>query len=588
MTPEKLHGPGDVILDRYELVRLLGSGGWGRVYLANDRMLNRPVAIKQLLPRLAADPAAVSRFMREATVIASIREPHVLTVYDIAERDGQHYMVMEYADAGTLAQVLQLEGTLTPYEALSVAIDVCKGLRAVHSKGIVHRDVKPANVMFFSRGDSLPVAKIGDFGIALQLQEERLTPSDNVVGTLIYLSPEQASSSSVIAPVSDLYSLGVVLYEMMSGELQEPLVFNPLFANGDSSEVMEHLSMFPEPVRPLLIKALQRRPSDRFQSADEMLQALQRARSRLTVAFTTQAFSAVAPLELEQATKRRFPVRVIAVIAIVLAFLSGGAAATFGLVFGSGQLTSQPTPAPLVADLTSTQPPSPPPTPTATATATPTPTATLTPSATASPTPAPSATDTPQPTPLVSGTPSPALSPTKAIVVRTPTRVQGPVGLALQVHESENSPEGIYVAEPTSLAAAITYLEDKYLWGETVTRIGNTTFTFDRDAPDPQDPSQRLPPHLRLKIEYSPALLAAMQDAPKSPPGFDAVTGEFWVGRFRCGTAVGAASSPYQITVRLLDEGREIAAQQFVISVINNPNCKEGDTDSGGPPHVRP
>ncbi|MEJ2560761.1 MAG: serine/threonine-protein kinase [Anaerolineae bacterium] len=318
MTQDVLYGPGDIILDRYQLVRQLGSGGWGRVYLANDRMLHRNVAIKQLLPRLAADAAAVSRFMREASVIASIRDQHVLTIHDIAETDGQHYMVMEYADAGTLAQMMQLEGTISPYETLSIAIDVCKGLRAVHNKGVVHRDVKPANVMFFSRTDGLPVAKIGDFGIALQPEDERLTPSDNVVGTLIYLSPEQASSSHVITHSSDLYSLGVVLYEMMSGELQEPLFVNPIFANNNNnSDVFQSLGMFPEPVRPLLIRALQRKPEDRFQNADEMLQALQRARSRLTVSFTTQAFEQVVPVEPLPEPKPRFtPARLLAIAGI--------------------------------------------------------------------------------------------------------------------------------------------------------------------------------------------------------------------------------------------------------------------------------
>jgi serine/threonine-protein kinase len=352
MTSDISHGLGDVILERYELVRLLGSGGWGRVYLANDQMLHRPVAIKQLLLRLAADPSAVSRFLREATVIASIREPHVVTIHDIAERDGQHYMVMEYADAGTLAQVLQLEGTLSPYEALSVAIDVCQGLRAVHNKGIVHRDVKPANVMFFSRTDAMPVAKIGDFGIALAPQDERLTPADNVVGTLIYLSPEQASSSAIVTRAADLYSLGVMLYEMMSGELQEPLFLNPLFASGDTTELYQQLGMFPDPVRPLLIKALKRKPEDRFQDADEMLQALQRARSRLTVSFTTQAFDPVALEELQPEpvpepepkpkAKPMFPARLFAIAVITAVLLIVGGMATFGLVSGSTRSTPRP------------------------------------------------------------------------------------------------------------------------------------------------------------------------------------------------------------------------------------------------------
>jgi serine/threonine protein kinase len=562
MTQDVLYGPGDVILDRYELVRLLGSGGWGRVYLANDRMLHRPVAIKQLLPRLAADPAAVSRFMREASVIASIRDPHVLTVYDIAEIDGQHYMVMEYADAGTLAQMMQLEGTISPYETLSIAIDVCKGLRAVHNKGVVHRDVKPANVMFFSRTDGLPVAKIGDFGIALQPEDERLTPSDNVVGTLIYLSPEQASSSHVITHSSDLYSLGVVLYEMMSGELQEPLFVNPIFANNsNNSDMFQHLGMFPEPVRPLLIKALQRKPEDRFQNADEMLQALQRARSRLTVSFTTQP-----------APKPRFtPARLLVIVGITLVLLAVGAMATLGLVFGSVQPTAVPTSAPLVDN----------PTPTHTPVAT---------SVSGSVSPS-SFTPTSDPSPSSTPSPSPA-SPTPVAVaagIATPTRVIGPASLTLLLHDSYNVPQGVYAVGEDSAADPIIYLEGSYLWGEVATRIGNTVFKINRDAPDRNDPRQHLPPYLRLNIEYSAALLAVMRDKADEPPGFDAQTGEFWAGRFRCGSAVSAKGSPYWVAVRLLEDGREIAMRRYTVGVLNNPQCVDkGGNDTGGPPQVRP
>jgi serine/threonine protein kinase len=572
MGSDTLHGLGDTILDRYELVRLLGSGGWGRVYLANDRMLHRPVAIKQLLTRLAADPAAVSRFLREATVIASIREPHVVTIHDIAERDGQHYMVMEYADAGTLAQVLQLEGTITPYESLSVAIDVCKGLRAVHNKGIIHRDVKPANVMFFSRSDGLPVAKIGDFGIALGPQDERLTPIDNVVGTLIYLSPEQASSTPVITQASDLYSLGVVLYEMMSGELEEPLFLNPLFSNGDSSEIYQQLTLFPDPVRPLLIKALKRKPDDRFQDADEMLQALQRARSRLTVSFTTQTFEPIASEELQSVPKPepqvepkpRFPARLLAIAAITFVLLVAGGMATFGLVSGSTRPTPEPTSAAVVSG------------PTQTHTPTTAPTATLT--------AVPSVTPTFGPSPSLAASPSP--SPTAESGFAVPTRVIGQPNLTVVFRDTVN---GVDEVTNSPSAATITYLEDSYLWGEVVTQIGNTVFRINRDAPDPDDQTQRLPSYLRINIDYSNALKQAMREEDRGGEDFVAQTGEFWVGHFRCGSAIPAERSPYRMTVQLLEDGREIARQQYVIGVLSKPGCGAGgsDDDSGNPPKQR-
>jgi serine/threonine protein kinase len=561
MASDTVHTLGDIILDRYELVRLLGSGGWGRVYLANDRMLHRPVAIKQLLTRLAADPAAVSRFLREATVIASIREPHVVTIHDIAERDGQHYMVMEYADAGTLAQVLQLEGTLSPYEALSVSIDVCRGLRAVHNKGVVHRDVKPANVMFFSRTDALPVAKIGDFGIALAPQDERLTPVDNVVGTLIYLSPEQASSSPVITRAADLYSLGAVLYEMMSGELQEPLFLNPLFAKSDSSDVYQQLTAFPDPVRPLLIKALQRKPENRFQDADEMLQALQRARSRLTVSFTTQSFEPIALEEPQPAPKPKsgFPVRLLAVAAITFVLLVVGAMVTFGLVSGSTRSAPEPATAPLALD------------PTPTHTLTPASTATSTLSPTATPTPVPSPSPAPSPSPFAAGSPVP------------PTRVTGRPVLTMVFRDTEA--DTVEVEDPST--HSVTYLEGTYLWGEVVTQIGNAYFGPNRDSTDGNDQAQDLPPYLRLNMEFSGALINAIRVQDRGKEDFRPETGEFWVGQFRCGSALPAESSPYSITVELLQDGQEIAKERYVIGVRTNPNCREGPPDDSGPPRDR-
>jgi hypothetical protein len=135
----------------------------------------------------------------------------------------------------------------------------------------------------------------------------------------------------------------------------------------------------------------------------------------------------------------------------------------------------------------------------------------------------------------------------------------------------------------------ITYLEGSYLWGEVVTQIGSTVLKVDRDASEPGDPTQQLPPYLKLNIQYSGALQAAMRDLANDPPGFNEQTGEFWVGRFRCGSAIPAESSPYRITVRLLEDGQEIARQQYAIGVLTNIDCSDGgpDDDSGGPPTER-
>ena len=576
----ELHGPGQVILERYELMRVLGSGGWGRVYLANDQLLHRLVAIKQLLPRLAADSAAVSRFKREASAIASIRDPNVLTIYDINECGAQHYMVMEYADAGTLAQRMQLEGILPAYEAMSVAIDICKGLRAIHLNGIIHRDVKPANVMFFSRPDTVPVAKLGDLGIALQQDEgQRLTPSDGVLGTLIYLSPEQAASQG-IGPVSDLYSLGAVIYETLSGELQEPVFLNSLFT-GTNSETLQQLGAVPEPVRPLLVKALRRKPEERFQNADEMLQALERARGRLSISLSTQAFAQILPITPVAATppppppattRPKWLMPLLAAATISLTLLAVGVVAAVRL--GASPADPSPTQA-VVATPT--------PTPTLTPTIPPLPSATPTDSP-PTPTSSPEPTLTPTPTSL----PSPSPTPSPVSAVPRPTRVKGAAVLTLLFRDSSNVSNGPYMAGTSS--DPVIYEEGSYLWGEIATRIGNAVFQINRKALDPTDPKQHLPSYLQLDVEYSAALVAAMQEVNDTPPGVNPSTGEFWGGRFWCGSAVQAKDSPYWMGVKLLEDGQVIVSQRYVIGVIDSPTCPNNPKSKApsGPPTARP
>jgi len=219
----------------------------------------------------------------------------------------------------------------------------------------------------------------------------------------------------------------------------------------------------------------------------------------------------------------------------------------------------------------------------------PTPTLVPPPSATppSSPSPSPSLWPTPTPSRPASPTLSPSPSPTTSADVGSPDLVSGPVSLTLLLRDTENVPGGAYVVDSPQPAVPITYLEGSYLWGEVATQIGNTVFKVDRDAADPAGTTQQLPPYLQLNIEYSGALLAAMQNVAADPPGFNASTGEFWVGRFRCGSAVPATSSPYRISVRLVEDGQEIARQQYVVGVLTNPVCEEQDTPGLQPPDRR-
>src|SRR2546426_4784603 len=206
---------GEVIADRYELEELVGSGRMSSVFKARDRMLDRNVALKILHEHYLDDDEYVERFRREARAVAQLSHPNIVTVIDRGEADGRQFIVFEYVDGENLKQLLEREGPLPVAEALELALGVARGLAFAHDRGLVHRDVKPQNVLL--NGDGRPM--VTDFGIARSLDVQKgVTQTGTVLGTSNYIAPEQASGERVDAQ-TDVYSLGVVLFELLTGEV---------------------------------------------------------------------------------------------------------------------------------------------------------------------------------------------------------------------------------------------------------------------------------------------------------------------------------------------------------------------------------
>lgn len=213
--PSRLPQPGDLIADRYELEELVGSGGMSDVFRARDNQLDRRVAIKILHERYAGDPEYLARFRTEARSVARLSHPNIVTVIDRGDDDGRQYIVFEHVDGENLKELVQRSGRLPVRRAIELALQVADGLAFAHQEGLVHRDVKPQNVLLSREGE----VKVTDFGIARSLEVEHgVTQTGTVLGTGEYLAPEQASGKP-ISPATDVYSLGVVLWEMLAGEV---------------------------------------------------------------------------------------------------------------------------------------------------------------------------------------------------------------------------------------------------------------------------------------------------------------------------------------------------------------------------------
>ncbi len=285
--------PGDLVGGRYELGRQLGAGGMARVYLGHDRVLDRRVAVKVLSEPYASDPQFVERFRREASAAAGLNHPNIVAVYDRGEADGSYYIVMEYLAGPDLKQVIRRRAPLPPLEAIDYAQQILAALGAAHRADLIHRDVKPQNVLVAEDGH----LKVTDFGIARAGEEADVTEAGSVIGTAQYLSPEQARGGEVTA-ASDCYAVGIVLYEMLTGRV-------PFDGGPPVSIAMKQVSDPPVPPREIeptippvledvVMKALGKRPSERWRTAQEFSRALDEVRGELDPASgTTRVLGAV-------------------------------------------------------------------------------------------------------------------------------------------------------------------------------------------------------------------------------------------------------------------------------------------------------
>lgn len=264
---------GKQLAGRYKLLEMVGEGGMAHVYRGWDSLLNRAVAVKVLKEQMTGDSAFVKRFRREAQAAAGLSHPNIVNIYDVGEEQNIHFIVMEYLDGKNLKQYIREKGRLSPEEAVSIAARIAEALVEAHAAGVIHRDIKPQNIIFLNNGQ----IKVADFGIAIAADGTTLTCADKIIGSVHYFSPEQARGS-LAEKRSDLYSLGVILYEAVTGQV-------PFQGESPVSVAMKHVQEpvtvpsklspdLPAPLERIILKAMQKDPGRRYLSAAEFLEDL--------------------------------------------------------------------------------------------------------------------------------------------------------------------------------------------------------------------------------------------------------------------------------------------------------------------------
>jgi len=332
---------GMVLSGRYRLEAKLGSGGMSTVYLARDETLDRPVAVKVMHREMSEQADQLERFRQEARAVAKLSHPNVVSVIDAGEDGGHPYIVFEYVEGETLKQRIARVGALDTQEAVAYTIEIARGLTVAHARSLVHRDIKPQNILIDSEGR----AKLTDFGISRQLEQDGMTATGRVLGTTDYVAPEQAMGRGV-DPRSDVYSLGVVLYEMLVGQV-------PFHADSQVGVAMKHVNEELPDVqrrRPdvsaavalVVERATAKSPEERYQHVGEMIDDLstalevEAARAGSTTGEATSVLDAVPPPKRKLSTRTRWSWAAI----LALLLIAGGVLLTVHLIgngtFGNG------------------------------------------------------------------------------------------------------------------------------------------------------------------------------------------------------------------------------------------------------------
>lgn len=260
---------GQKISDRYQVIKSIGEGGMANVYLAYDTILDRNVAVKVLRGDLACDEKFVRRFQREALAASSLTNPNIVEVYDVGEDNGEYYIVMEYIEGKHLKQLIKKRGKLTVSEAVDIVMQITDGLSVAHDSYIIHRDIKPQNIMILENG----LVKITDFGIAMAMNSTQLTQTNSVMGSVHYLPPEQASGKGSTLQ-SDIYSIGILFYELLTGKLpfkgENAVEIALKHLKEPLPSIRDEIPNIPQSVENIIIKATAKNPKNRYADAREM------------------------------------------------------------------------------------------------------------------------------------------------------------------------------------------------------------------------------------------------------------------------------------------------------------------------------
>ena len=267
---------GQLINDRYEIIRAIGEGGMANVYLAKDTILDRKVAVKILRGDLAEDEKFVRRFQREAISASSLNDPNIVEVYDVGEDDGKYFIVMEYVQGLTLKQLIKKRGSLTLPEVVDIMLQLTSAVAHAHESYIIHRDIKPQNVVILEDGR----VKIMDFGIAVALNAGEFTQTNSVMGTVYYIPPEQANGGAATTR-SDIYSLGILMYELVTGHVpfkgDNPVEVAIKHMNEPLPSICEYDPEMPQSIENIILRASAKNPKNRYESAWDMHDDLETA-----------------------------------------------------------------------------------------------------------------------------------------------------------------------------------------------------------------------------------------------------------------------------------------------------------------------